>query len=251
MINPRNIHQGKRFLFNVKITSNQGEYFKIKYSDMKRICEFDEDVCKNYNKFIAMKRDMFQEKVSHLQKNHVHIKTMKRKVLPEIFDYSNIRSSSQTKSLNHTFMKTFIVIKQKQQNTSRNKEAEYYKAKHNLTLYERSLMHNKTVNTHPTRLTIKRDSIISYPRPHRHQLQITLDKSTEARKKSKAETQRIRLVYRNNIPIINLTEASLIGEQYHDLIKPRVKLSLPIKSSSNNIYKKFYLQKCNNKSVNT
>ena len=43
--------------------SDRGEYFAIKYSDMKKICEEDENVNKHYMNYISQKKDFFMEKI--------------------------------------------------------------------------------------------------------------------------------------------------------------------------------------------
>ena len=68
--------EGTKFKFTVRMV-DKGEYFAIKYKDMKKICEDDEEVKRKYNEYIEMKRHFFDSKIEMIERNKGKMRTIK------------------------------------------------------------------------------------------------------------------------------------------------------------------------------
>lgn len=264
------IDEDGNYAFTVKITSNQGEFYSIKYYDMKKICELDEDIYNNYNNYVSMKMKLFKEKISHLEENKEHITQMKKKDLPYLSTDIN-KSICQPKKMNNTFIKSFNVAKQKDDSYEIHNESD--------TIRRRKTFNTERVTNFPPgnqmKLVLrKREQINALPRPSQrystlntnyNENKICLtDKSSEVsivrnkavssknlprfvmsyKTSTKAVSSKnlVRLNNNKTIRVIDFSQIS-IGEQ---MIKPKLKLSLPSKIKKKNSFNKFYLLKsCN------
>ena len=68
--------EGTKFKFTVRMV-DKGEYFAIKYKDMKKICEDDEEVQRKYKEYIEMKRHFFDSKIEMIERNKGKMRTIK------------------------------------------------------------------------------------------------------------------------------------------------------------------------------
>ena len=108
---------GKSFVFSVKMISDRGEYFAIKYSDMKKICEEDENVKKHYLNYISQKKDFFMEKIKGVMLKKKHLNEVKQNEsmriihLPTLKGKNKKSHSPQDKPMRRTICKTFTLLK--------------------------------------------------------------------------------------------------------------------------------------------
>ena len=265
------IDEEGNYAFSVRITSNQGEFYSIKYTDMKKICELDEDVCSNYNNYVSMKSKLFQDKISHLEENKEHITQMKKRDLPYL-STDICKSISQPKKMNRTYIKSFTVEKQKEESYDMHNEIDLIKRRRTLNYTDRTIT---SINTSGTKLVLrKREQINAVPRPSQRYLTLNAncndnricltDKGVETsmiknkavsqknlprfvsyKTSSKAESSKNLVRLSNNsktIRVIDFSQIS-IGEK---TIKPRTKMSLPTKISKRTSFNKFYLLKSTN-----
>ena len=108
---------GESYVFSVRMISDRGEYFAIKYSDMKKICEEDENVNKHYMNYISQKKDFFMEKIKGIMFKKKHLNEVKQSDsmriihLPKLKGKNKKSHSPQDKPMHRTICKTFTLLK--------------------------------------------------------------------------------------------------------------------------------------------
>lgn len=229
-----------KFLFTVKLISEKGEYFAIKYTDMKKICEEDEDINLRYERYVSIRRDYLsrknkditasQNRIHQMLNDNAHLircQTENNEVKRILFPFlttTNFRKSvsPHTKVLKYVVKKPFALNNSKEE-TSNDK------------IVNQSVLNIQIHQNVP----VKKHSVIAIPKLSLKKIPICLKKRTMLYTENGAQTNKetepstsssqvnvFKVVKANNIPIIDLSKLTLERVTYAH--KFRIHRSPPI-----------------------
>ena len=162
------IDSGK-FKFTVRMV-DKGEYFAIKYKDMKKICEDDEEVKRKYSEYVEMKREFFDRKIEMIERNKGTMRMIKFPlILPkgkslspgnkrmnvticrqfniEQKNEKNENISSNRKESSKTLNKSIIINPEIKKQITKNSKFKFETPKKKITLIKIPFIYKKTSPT--------------------------------------------------------------------------------------------------------
>lgn len=214
--------QTGKFLYTVKLISEKGEYFAIKYTDMKKICEEDEDINIRYEHYVSIRREYLSRKSKDIQSSQNRIHEMLKKdqlthyqtennelkkiVFPFLTTTKFHKSvSPHTKVLKYVVKKPFALNNSKEEISSDK-------------IINQSILN---IQIHPNS-PVKRHSLIAIPKLSLKKIPICLKKRKMLYTENVAQTNNntetstsssqvnvFKVVNKNNIPIIDLSKLTL------------------------------------------